>query len=345
MTIFRSPVTRRRFLGVAAGTAATAALAACTNSANTGDDGNTGDAGATPFDFTDDRNERVQLPSTPGNIVMYAGSAAALWEYGIRPAALFGPQRLGDGTPDPQVGRVDLDSAVDLGNAFNEFDVPRYIKTQPDLLVSMVVNNQQGLWYVPEDSADEIMKQAPSAGIMMVQKNASAVIERYEQLAKALGADIEAPGITKARGDFEKATARLADVAKSKNGLRVLAVSGTAETPYLGNPLAHASLRYLHEAGVPIMNVGDQPETQTWAPDITWEQINKYPADVILHDVRTQSLTLDQLKEIDVFNQLPSVQAGALIPWRTENPYSYHSYAQIAGEVADGLERAKAGIA
>lgn len=344
MAIFQSTVTRRRFLAGTAGTATLAALAACTNSANDSAAAGTQNGKASPFDFTDDRDKKVHLDSAPTTIVAYSGSAAALWEYGIKPAAIFGPQRRSDGSKDPQVGRVDLNGIVDLGNAFNEFDVPRYIKVAPQLLVSMVVN-AEGLWYVPEDSADEIAQHAPSVGIKMVQKNAAKVIERYEQLAKALGADVEAESVRSAKAEYEKATQRLRKAAEAKKGLRVLAVSGSSDSPYIGNPLAHASLRFLYEAGVPITNVGDQPETATWAPELTWEQVNRYPADLILHDVRTQALTLDQLQQIDVFRELPAVKAGALAPWRTEDPYSYHSYARIANEIADAVEQAKPGLA
>lgn len=342
MLVGQNSITRRNlFLGTA-GAAATVLLASCTNSANTAAEAPSSSGRA--FDFTDDRGEQVHLDSTPTRIVAYAGSAAALWEYGIRPTGVFGPQRRSDGSVDPQVGRVDLSTVTDLGNAFNEFDVPQYIKLAPQLLVSMVTN-QAGLWYVPQDSSSEITSKAPTAGIQMVRVNASKVIERYGELATALGADVQTPAISQARTDFQNATARLSAVAKAKGGLRVLALYGSKDKPYLGNPLAHASLRYLYEAGVPITNVGNQPDTATWAPELSWEQVNRFPADLILYDVRTQALTLDQLKQIAVFNELPAVQAGALVPWRTENPYSYYSYTQIANEVADAVEKARPGLA
>jgi len=336
-------ITRRSMLLGSAGVAATAVLAGCTNSANETSP-TQGSTAAKPFDFTDDRGQRVHLDASPARIVTYAGSAAALWEYGIRPVGVFGPQRRSDGSTDPQVGRVDLSTVTSLGNAFNEFDVPAYIKLAPQLLVSMVVN-QSGLWYVPQDSANEITSKAPTVGIQMVRVNAAKVIQRYEELAAALGADVQTAAIQQARKDFQAATARLSDVAKSKGGLRVLALYGSKDKPYIGNPLAHASLRYLYEAGVPITNVGNQPDTATWAPDMSWEQVNRFPADLILYDVRTQALTLDQLKQISVFNELPAVKAGALVPWRTENPYSYVSYTQIANEVADAVAKAQPGLA
>jgi len=343
MSLGLPPVSRRGALLGAAGLAASAVLAGCTNSAND-EAQQAASTGGGPFDFTDDRGQTVHLDGKPTRIVAYAGSAAALWEYGIRPVGVFGPQKLADGSPDPQVGNVDLNAVTSLGNAFNEFDVPQYIKLAPELLVSMVVN-ADGLWYVPQDSADEITGRAPSVGIRMVRASATTVIERYEQLAKALGADTETEAVKQARSRFQTATSHLTDVAKSKGGLRVLAVYGAKDKPYLGNPLAHASLRFLAEAGVPITNVGDQPDTASWAPDLSWEQINRYPADLILYDVRTQALTLDQLKQIDVFNQLPAVRAGALVPWRTEAPYTYDSYAGIANEIADAVAKATPGIA
>jgi ABC-type Fe3+-hydroxamate transport system substrate-binding protein len=64
------------------------------------------DAGSAPaapepgWSYTDARGVRVQLPERPERIVAYVAVAAVLWDYGVRPVGIFGPQRRDDGSPD-----------------------------------------------------------------------------------------------------------------------------------------------------------------------------------------------------------------------------------------------------
>lgn len=45
------------------------------------------------WEFTDDRGVTVSLPKRPVRVVAQTTSAAALWDYGVRPIAIFGPGR------------------------------------------------------------------------------------------------------------------------------------------------------------------------------------------------------------------------------------------------------------
>lgn len=50
------------------------------------------------WSFTDDKGVTVTLPSRPERIVMDVNAAAPLWDFGIKPTALFGWNVLADGS-------------------------------------------------------------------------------------------------------------------------------------------------------------------------------------------------------------------------------------------------------
>ncbi|MGE0228711.1 MAG: hypothetical protein AB7I38_01245 [Dehalococcoidia bacterium] len=159
-------ITRRRFV-VSAGSAAAAAafLAACgsdDNGSATTEDGTGETAG---FVFTDARGITVDLPERPVRVVAQVSAAAALWDFGIRPVAVFGPQRNEDGSNGPQVGEVDLSTTTDLGSAWGELDLEALAALKPDLLVSTCYAGADPLWYVPEDAVPIIESICPSVGI------------------------------------------------------------------------------------------------------------------------------------------------------------------------------------
>ena len=95
------------------------------------------------WSFTDDRGVTVSLPALPQRIVAQVTAAASLWDYGVRPVGIFGPQRRADGTPDPLAGNIDLDAVTSLGEAWGEFDLERLIalQTRPA--------RQRLVWHLP----------------------------------------------------------------------------------------------------------------------------------------------------------------------------------------------------
>lgn len=51
------------------------------------------------------------------------------------------------------------------------------------------------LWYIKDDVAPKVEASAPSVGISRVQRSIDAPITRFEELARALGADLNAPKV------------------------------------------------------------------------------------------------------------------------------------------------------
>ncbi|MFC4011198.1 hypothetical protein ACFOY2_28505 [Nonomuraea purpurea] len=75
-------------------------------------------AGQSSWTWTDDRGKNISLTKRPERVVAQAAAAAALWDFGVRPVAVFGPHRLKDGGRDPEVGEVDISKVESIGNAW-----------------------------------------------------------------------------------------------------------------------------------------------------------------------------------------------------------------------------------
>ncbi len=329
---------RRGFLSATAGLAAALTLAACggggTTAAPAGSAAPSGSAAsAQGWSFTDDRDKKLDLPKVPARVVAQVGSAAALWDFGVRPVGVFGPHKLKDGSKDPQVGNVDITQVQGLGNVWDEFNVEQYIALQPDLLVSnMYVKGT--LWYVPEKSKDTIEQVAPTAGIMLTGKSATQVISRYEELARSLGADLA--GVPEAKARMEAATKELAQF----KDLKVLMVSGGADAFWIVNPPEYPDIKHLTDAGLNVVTP-EKVDEGGFFQTLSWENADEYEADVILYDTRTQALKPEEMMKKPTFAKLPAVKAGQLYPWSAETPFSYQGYATFLEELVANLKKAK----
>ncbi|MEW1846362.1 ABC transporter substrate-binding protein [Nonomuraea angiospora] len=330
---------RRGFLASAAGLAAALTLAACGGEpAATGGPAPAASAAATPgvaqgWTFTDDRGKKVEQPKVPSRIVAQVGAAAALWDFGVRPVAVFGPHKLKDGSKDPQVGNVDLAKVQGLGNVWDEFNVEQYIALQPDLLVSSMYIKGT-LWYVPEKSKDTIEQVAPTAGIMLTGRSATQVIGKYEELARSLGADMR--GVPEAKARMEAATKELAQF----KDLKILMMSGGADAMWVVNPPEYPDIVHLMDAGLDVVKPAKVDEGGFFQT-LSWENADEYDADVILYDTRTQSLKPEEMMKKPTFAKLPAVKAGRLYPWNAEAPYSYQGYAAFLEGLVANLKKAK----
>jgi iron complex transport system substrate-binding protein len=298
------------------------------------------------WSFTDDRGITVSLPERPERIVAQVTAAASLWDYGIRPVGVFGPQRRADGTPDPLAGDIDLDAVTSLGEAWGEFDLEQMIALHPDLLVSGWYGTYHGeltpLWYVPEEAAPVVHELTPSIGILMEDVSIAQTIDRFAELAAALGADLESPGIVADKERFDRAVADLKAAIAEKPGLTVLAMSGDADNYYVAHPAAAADLIFLHQLGLDIVVPESDPE-EYW-DTLSWEQANKYPADVILQDNRPHALSREQLMAIPTWHDLPAVKAGQVIDWHLEPIYSYKGYAPVIEDLAASIREARENV-
>ena len=335
MHLSQSRLSRRGFLAGTAAAGALAALSACGYQ-----DDSAGAGTGTGWAFTDDRGRKLS-GERPTRIVAQVTAAAALWDFGVKSVGIFGPSKLPDGKPDPQAGGVDPNSVTSLGNVWNEFNFDKYVALNPQLLVSVIYLKQQ-MWYVPDTLADKVDKAAPSVGIGLQNISMPQGIAKFEALAKALGADVATPSIQQAKAAYEAADAKLGEAIKKASGLKVLLVSAQKDTVYVANPPAFATSKHYQDKGMSFVLPANPDQSQGgYYEQVSWENIGKYPADVILYDDRGGSLSLgpDGLGSVPTWQQLPAVKQGKLVPWNNETPFSYQRFTPQLTQLADALNR------
>ncbi|MFB6824711.1 ABC transporter substrate-binding protein [Streptomyces virginiae] len=336
-----SSFTRRGFIAAGGALGLVAVLAACggTDSAK-GDGGkDNGAATSAAWTFKDDLGKDVTTKAQPKNIVAFTGTAAALYDYGVSVKGVFGPTKTADGKPDVQAGSMDISKVEILGNVYDEFNVEKYAALQPDL---MVTNSWDGTyWYVPEASKDKILALAPHAAIKVGgDVTLDKALERTADLAKSLGADLNAKKTVDAKARFEAAAAKVREATKANPGVKVLAGSGADALFYASTPETSADLKYFKQLGVEFVTP-EKLDEGGFFESLSWENVGKYKADVILLDNRTGTLQPEQLKAKPTWNELPAVKAGQITPRVTEPIFSYDKCAQILEDLAKSIQNAK----
>lgn len=335
-----SLLTRRGLIAAGGALGLVAALTACGGNGSAKDGSGDKGTGSGSWSFQDDLSQQpLTAKSRPKNIVAFTGTAAALYDYGVKVKGVFGPTKTADGKPDVQAGSMDISKVEILGNVYDEFNVEKYAALQPDLLVT---NTWDGTyWYVPEASKDKIFKLAPAAAVSVGRDvSMDKALARTAALAESLGADLNSKKAVDGKARFEAASAKLREATKANPGIKVLVGSGSADLFYISTPDTSADLKYFQSLGVEFVT----PETTDeggFFESLSWENAGKYKADVVLLDHRTGTLQPTELKAKPTWAELPAVKAGQVTPRVTEPIYSYEKCAQILEDLAKALQNAK----
>ncbi|MBO8203097.1 ABC transporter substrate-binding protein [Streptomyces smyrnaeus] len=331
-----SHLSRRGLLAAGGAAGLGALLAACGSDSGSGSGDDSKGKG---WSFTDGREKKVTLDAVPERIVAYTATAAALWDFGVRDkvVGVFGPTKKKNGEPDVLAGEMNISKVKIIGNAFGEFDLEKYAKLRPQLLISNMYL-KDALFYVPDESKDKIYKLAPQVAMKAAGIPMDEVIRQYAKLAESLGADVKAKSVTDAKARFEKAAERVRKAAKS--GIRVMAAAGAPDLFYVSDPDASTDLQYFKQLGVDLVKP-EKLSKQGFFEELSWENADKYKADLIILDNRTQSLQPKALKSKPSWNDLPAVKAGQVAGWAAEPRFSYAGAAPLLEDLAEAIEKAK----
>ncbi|SNX59722.1 iron complex transport system substrate-binding protein [Streptomyces sp. TLI_55] len=338
-------LTRRGILAAGGALGLGAVLAACGD-----DDAKSGGSGketsaaekSGPWSFKDDRGTEVKLDKIPTNIVAFTGVAAALYDYGISVKGVFGPTKTADGKADVQAGDMDISKVEILGNVWDQFNVEKYAALAPDVLITTMFDATGTLWYVPAASKDKIAKLAPSVGISVYDRQLTAPLQRMWELAESLGADMTAAKVTDAKKKFEAAATRLRAAAKAKPDIKVMAGSASQDIFYVSGTNLSIDLEYFKALGV---NFVEPPESAKkegggWYESLSWENVDKYKADIIMMDDRSSTIQPADITEA-TWKKLPAVKAGQVIARSPEPILSYDKCTPLLETLAEALEKAK----
>ncbi|WP_052229910.1 ABC transporter substrate-binding protein [Streptomyces sp. CT34] len=288
-----------------------------------------GDACA--WSFTDDTRRTVRLGSRPRHIVAYATAAAALWDYGIRPVGVYGALRKQGGGKDGTVlGQVDLSRVATVGGTWGHISAERLGRLHPDLVVDPL---QYGAPQIDRSSLELTEKLAPVVSIEVYGARVDTAVRRYADLAAALGADFTAPELRRGKAAYTAARDRARRAITGKPGLRVLFASADQD----GIRISKAGFPSIGDfAGLGLDVVRPTGGTR-YMEKLSWELVDRYPADLILLDVRSSSLQPADLSGNGLWQSLPAVRAGQIGPWNPEPSLSHHGMAQVYDSLTTSL--------
>jgi iron complex transport system substrate-binding protein len=337
-------LTRRGILAAGGALGLGAVLAACgDDDAKSGGSGEaTTAAKSGPWTFKDDRGTAVKLDKVPTKIVAFVGVAAALYDYGIEIKGVFGPTKTKDGKADVQAGDMDVSKLTVFGNVWDQFNVEQYAAFQPEVLISTTFDSAGTLWYVPEASKDKIAKLAPSVAVSVYDRQLTKPLARMWELAESLGADMKAAKVVQAKKDFEAAAERLRKAAKARPEIKVMAGSASQDLFYVSGTNLSVDLEYFKALGV---NFAEPPESAKkqgggWFESLSWENVDKYPADIIMMDDRSSTIQPADISEA-TWKKLPAVKAGQVIARSPEPILSYDKCTPLLTNLAEAIEKAK----
>ncbi|PZH11334.1 ABC transporter substrate-binding protein [Streptomyces sp. NTH33] len=338
-------LSRRGILAAGGALGLGAVLAACggEDAKSGGTGGGTAAAKTGPWSFEDDRGQSVKAGRVPSRIVAFVGVAAALYDYGVRVEGVFGPTTTKDGKADVQAGDMDVSKVTVLGNAWGQFNIEKYAALAPDALISTMFDDAGTLWYVPEESKKKILAVgAPTVGISVYDRQLTEPLERMLALAKSLGADATTDKVRQAKKRFEEAAARLRAAARAKPDIKVMAGSAGQDLFYVSGSDLSVDLEYFKALGVNLVEPPESAKKQGggWFESLSWENADKYAADVIMMDNRTSAIQPADITQA-TWKKLPAVKAGQVVPRTAEPILSYDKCAPLLEDLAKAIETAR----
>jgi iron complex transport system substrate-binding protein len=333
-------MSRRHLMAASAGATALALIAPALAAAQ-----------ATPapdgaWSFTDDRGRTVDLPARPERFVAEVAVGATLWDFGVTSTlAVFGSDIAGpDGGPSTVAGSIDFDQVQFAGHDMADLDLEMLAALQPQVILgtSWEPDDANDLGGYDESALGGLPQIAPTLAIRVVAAPVSAPLERFAELAAALGADLESPELVAARKAYDAACEAVRAATAEKPGLKVLAFYAGEDGFYVANPAVASDLMLFAELGVELVeptDVGD--DMGGFWEKLSWENVDKYHADLFLADDRAFSMSTDELMAQDSFKFLPAAQAGQIGPWSVEYVISYQGLTAVLEALAESVRNAQ----
>jgi iron complex transport system substrate-binding protein len=292
--------------------------------------------------YTDVLGNVVTLPARPVRIAANLVTAAALWDLGIRPVAVF--DWTASAFPDGghvAWGNVDPAAVANIGDVDGNILPEDLLNVEPDLILTLTFDPSDPTQTagIAPDLADRIGQVAP---VIVVTDMASTAVqlERLVQLGTALGADLAAPEIADARASYEAKVSEFEQVAAAKGDLTSLFMNFDADAIYAGGPGGIAELEFLGSLGLVFANA-DSPEAGAFWETLSAEEAMKYPSDIVYSDVYSSYLTAEDLQAQPVFAAMPAVEAGQVGLWNRDFPVNYAGIEAFLETILETLRTAE----
>lgn len=297
---------------------------------------------ATPaagWSFTDDKGVTVELDAMPERLAIDLNAAAALWDFGVRPTAVFGWDANETGDFGDAGGNIDPATVDVVGNTAEPVQLEKMVAVNPDLIITLTftAEDDDQYWSIDPEIVGQVREIAPIIALSATG-NADTNIGRHAELAAVLGADPDAPEVAEAREHYEAAVTDLEAAAQEQADISVLFINIQADKAYVANPEPWAELGYYLAAGVNIVNP-DIDDAESWL-EISPEQALEYTSDVMMAATIAGTLSLEEVAAHPTFGQHPAVKAGQIAGWNQSLVQSYQGGAESFEHLATTLREA-----
>ncbi len=326
-------VTRRTLLGGAFGLVAASGLQAVSAQEASPQSS----PSAAGWSFTDDKGVTIELPERPVRIVADVNVAAPLWDFGIRPVAVFGwnATLTDDSDFGAAGGRIDPALVDIVGDEVETIRLEDALSMDPDLIITLTWAPEDPTEYWSIDTAvvDRVKAIAPILALSATGR-ADENLARSAELAEALGADLSTPEQQEQKTRYEAAIEDFTAVAAEQSALTNVFGYITADPAlYIANPPDWGDLAWYRELGLTIVD----PEAN---PLDYWQELSRegalmYPADIFWQSTRPGTLTFEELQSDPVVGAHPAIKAGQVGAWNQDYILSYQG-------MADALENLRA---
>ncbi|GAB3411642.1 TroA family protein [Flindersiella endophytica] len=292
-----------------------------------------------PFSYKSGNGQVVKLDKTPKRIIAHSYAAAALMEFGIMPIAVWT-----DGAVKDDVGlqNANLDGVEVIGHEWGKIDVERAAALEPDLIVGdwwPAEKAYSGMEAGVEERSKQIGTLAPVVGPAQGDSIVD-LIEGYERLAKALGANVDTGKAAKAKANFARARNDFTEAARAKPGLTALAISPYDDKYAVAVPKYAPELLDFQKWGLDVTDPAKpDPEFPYWQT-LSFENADTYQPDLLLFDDRNYPANFDLLKKQPIAKSIKAYAAGAYVKWPAYWLHTYTDYAQQLDKLTAAIEKA-----
>ncbi|SEQ57394.1 iron complex transport system substrate-binding protein [Devosia sp. YR412] len=279
-------------------------------------------AQAEPWTYTDASGQTVTLDAVPTRIVAHQDAAAGLIPLGIRPIGIFADGPIADAKA---LQGLDLTGIEIVGQAWGEVDIEKVAALEPELIIGEWWDRNAS-WSGGTDVSAALFELAPITG-PAASDSIVGMIKDYEALAASLGADLSAPEIAEAKASFATAQEAFKSAVDAKPNLTALAVYAGTDALYVADPAGAAELLDLESWGLNIVTpAGVDAAGNNYFETVSWENADKYPADLIMVDNRAPA-TLENALAQPTWTTLPAAASGAVTEWPAFWLRNYTAYA------------------
>lgn len=256
---------------------------------------------------------------------------------------MFGSGRAGN----PALEGMDLTGIESVGEVYGEVNLEKVAAMNSELVVTAFDPRQSTVFGFSNLDGQRKMEQIAPIVAIDGTRDPTDVIERFEELAASLGADLSAPEVAGARDDYRRVIGELKEATAAKPGLRAVALGFYDNQIYFARPSQFPGLREFQKVGLDVVEpqpgsvppkLGEFDENLFWEI-VSLERLDQYPADLILLD-NSADLDREALNRVAIWRSLPAVQAGQIVPWRKLESWSYQYYAKATKDMVEGVRRA-----